>query len=156
MGETVIHPRVMLAVMLSAATATAVAQDRQVWINVLIKGKVVMGFLPAEDRSTHSSRGVCAEVEEAGARTQDGQPIRALDLTGWKEGEGYRVLVFAIVPARGEPGSQGLCSEGTGFKRVEFADLRVRAGRDITILKMRDAGMTPWVIRAGPKEPMSK
>ena len=56
------------------------------------------------------------------------------------------MLVLAIV-ASDDQGSTGLCSEGTGFKRVDFADLRVKAGQQLAISKMKDAGMTPWVIK---------
>lgn len=147
--------RELLTVLLVVAAGTSIAQEGEVWVNVLIKGKAVMAFLPAESRSGHSQRGVCSEVDEAGAKTNDGLPIRAFEFTGWKDGGGYRVMVFAIVPTR-EAGSQGLCAEGTGFKRVAFEDLRLQSGKELVISKMKEAGMTPWVIKAGRKEAMRR
>lgn len=141
----------LLAVFLVVASASLRAQDQEVWIHVVINGKAVMGFVPAENRSAGSQRGVCSEVGDAGARTKDGSPIRGFEFTGWREGRRYHVVVFAIVPTR-EPGSQGLCAEGTGFKRVEFGTLRISSGEELTIPEMKEAGMTPWVIRAGRKE----
>jgi len=134
---------VLLAV---TAASSSRAGIQRVMVDILIKGDPVMGFVPAEDRAGSSQRGVCSEVDEAGGKTKDGAPIRGFAFTGWKEGNGYRVLVFAIV-ASDDPGSTGLCSEGTGFKRVDFADLRVKAGQQLAISKMKDAGMTPWVIK---------
>ena len=144
-----------LAGLLVVASAPLMAQEQQVWVNVLINGKAVMGFQPAAAPAGQSQRGVCSEVTEAGARTSNGAPIRAFEFTGWKEGERYRVLMFAIVPAERSVAS-GPCSARTGFKRVEFEDLRVRSGEELTISKMKAAGVTPWVIRAGRKEVIAK
>ena len=143
--------RVFLAGFLFVASAAAMAQEQEVWVNVLINGKAVMGFVPAADRSRQSERGTCSELREAGAKTRTGLPIRAFEFTGWKEGEGYRVLVFAIVPTGG-PVSQTPCSDGGGFKRVEFDNFRVKAGQELTISAMKDAGLAPWMIRTGRKE----
>src|SRR5688572_20249712 len=107
------------------ASAAAMAQEQRVWVDVLINGKAVMGFAPAADRSSQNTGGVCSQLTEDGAKTKDGLPIRAFDFTGWKEGDAYRVVVFAIVPTGG-PVSQPPCSEGGGFKRVEFDNLRVK------------------------------
>lgn len=136
----------LFTLLLAVTAATSMAQEQRVQVEVLIKGKPVMGFVPAENRTGANQRGVCSEVDETGAKTNDGDPIRGFEFTGWKEGDGYRVLVFAIVPSQ-EPGSRGLCSQGTGFKRVEFGDVRVKAGQELTVPKMKDAGMIPWVLR---------
>lgn len=62
-----------------------------------------------------------------------------------------KVVVFAIVPTGG-PVSQTPCSDGPGFKRVEFDNFRVKSGEELTISKMKDAGVAPWVIRTGREE----
>lgn len=129
--------RYFLAGALIVASATLTAQDQQVWVNVLIKGKAVMGFVPAPDQSSQDQRGVDSAVDEAGARTKDGMSIRAFEFRGWKEGDGYRVEVFAI---------------GPGLKRIEFDSFLIKAGEERIISKMKDAGVTPWVIRVGRKE----
>ncbi|HEU4690764.1 MAG TPA: hypothetical protein VFS23_20485, partial [Vicinamibacterales bacterium] len=67
------------------------------------------------------------------------------------EGDGYRVLVAAIVPSQ-DRDSRGLCAEGTGFKRVEFDDLVVKDGHELAVAKMQDAGLTPWVLRVGRQQ----
>ena len=145
------NARRLFTVVLTFTAAASMAQERDVRVDVLIKGEPVMGFVPAENRAGSNQRGVCSEVDETGVKTRDGVPIRGFELTGWKEGDGYRVLVFAIVPTQ-EPGSKGLCSDGTGFKRVEFGDLHVKPGQKVTVPKMKDAGMTPWVLRVGGRE----
>ena len=81
--------RELLIVWLVVASATSMAQETQAWINVVIRGKPVMAFVPAENRAGHSQRGVCSEVGETGAKTKDGLPIRAFEFTGWQEGAGY-------------------------------------------------------------------
>lgn len=143
--------KVFLAGCLVVASAAAMAQEQRVWVDVLINGKVAMGFAPAADRSSRNTRGVCSQLSEAGGKTKDGLPIRAFDFSGWKEGDAYRVVVFAIVPTGG-PVSQTPCSEGGGFKRAEFDSFRVKPGEELTIAKMKDAGLTPWVIRTGLKK----
>jgi hypothetical protein len=140
---------------LVVASATVMAQVQEVWVNVIINGKAVMGFVPAEDQSRQGERGVCSQVTEAGAKTSDGLPIRAFEFAGWKEGDRYRVLVYAMVPSGG-PVSQTPCSEGSRLKRVEFDNVLVKSGEEFTIAKMTGAGMAPWVIRTGRKEPIRK
>ena len=148
--------RVLLIVLSVAASATVMAQDELVWITVFIGGKAVMGFVPAPEASTQSERGVCSEVQEAGAKIKDGTPIRAFEFTGWRENGGYQIRVFAVVPAQGEPGSRGLCTKGRGFKRLDFATLRARSGDEIVIERMKDAGVAPWEIRVGRNYPVSR
>jgi hypothetical protein len=63
-------------------------------------------------------------------------------------------VMFAVVPT-GEPTTTGPCS-GAGFKRVEFQDLRVTSGQELIIPKMIEVGVTPWVIRVGRKEVMTR
>jgi hypothetical protein len=143
--------KAFLAGCLVAASAATIAQEPPVRVDVLLKGKAVMSFVPAADRSGQGSRGTCSEVSEAGAKTKDGLPIRAFEFTGWKEGEGYRVLMFAIVPAGG-PSLQTPCSAGAGFKRVEFANLRLKSEDEVTLSSMKAAGVEPWVIKIGPRK----
>jgi len=147
--------RQFLASCLVVASAVVMAQQQEVWVNVIINGKAVMGFVPAADQSRQGERGVCSQVTEAGAKTKDGLPIRAFEFTGWKEGDRYRVVVFAMVPSGG-PVSQTPCSEGSGLKRVEFDNVLVKSGEEFTIAKMKAAGVTPWVIRTGRQEPIRK
>ena len=147
-----INVLVLIAFVATVPSAT-LAQDQQVWVNVLINGEAVMGFVPAEDRAGQDKRGVCSEVTDRGAKTKDGASIRALKFTGWKENDGYRVLVFAIVSGEDATSTQRRCDEGSGSKRVAFDDVRVKSGDQITLAKMKDAGMTPWVIRVGPQDP---
>ena len=140
---------------LVVASTAVMAQGQDVWVNIMINGKAAGSFVPAADQSRQGERGVCSQVTEAGAKTRDGLPIRAFEFTGWKEGDQYRVMVFAIVPSGG-PVTPIACSGGAGFKRVEFDNVRVKSAEEFTIAKMKDAGVAPWVIRTGRKEPIRK
>lgn len=130
----------------------SVQSDERVWVNVVRNGRTMMNFVPAEDRSGASSRGVCSEVTEAQARTTDGKPIRGFELTGWKQGDHYRVRVYAVVPAQDLTGTRGICSPGSGYKLVEFDDVLIAPGQEIALQKMEGAGLKPWALRAGRRE----
>ena len=140
-----------LAACVVVASAVTIGQDPPVQVDVLLNGKAVMSFVPAADRSGQASRGTCSEVSDSGAKTKDGQPIRALEFTGWKEGEGYRVLLFAMVPAGGRS-LQTPCFARDGFKRVEFDSLRLKSEDEVILSSMKAAGVEPWVIRIGPRK----
>lgn len=139
----------LLIAVVPIASKVALAQDDQVWVNVLIGGKPVMAVVAAPEPYTDGPS-VCSAVE--GARMKDGAPIWALEFIGWKEGSGYRVRVFAVLPAQGNPGPEPLCFEGPKLKRVEFASLHLESGKGVVIEKMKDVGVKPWMLRVGPKE----
>ena len=138
--------RILLALLVAISAPVMAAQD-EVWVNVLIEGKVAMGFAPAANREGSRHRGVSSDVG-AEAKTRKGEPIRSFELTGWKEGDSYRVLVFALVP------NAEINSGGSRLKSVEFADLRLKAGQERAIPGMKEAGVTPWVLRVGRREPI--
>ena len=131
----------LTTMMLVASARTPRAQNEEVWVNVLIAGKPVMAFIPAPDRSQVGERGVSSEVDEPNARMRDGARVRAFEFRGWKERDGYRVLVLAMV--RAETGS---------LKAVEFDNLLLRNGQQVVLNKMKSVGATPWTIRVGHLE----
>ena len=125
--------------------------DGRVWINVLVNGKPVMSFVPADTEADRDSRGVFSAVDQP-AKTRNGEQIKAFHLSGWKEGDAYRIMITACVPARTRSDASSSCSENSDLKSVEFVSLRIRAGQQVTIPRMKEAGMTPWSLRAGRKE----
>ena len=128
----------LMVVMLVVCAGKSQAQGDDVWVNVLIGGKPAMGFIPATERSKSLEGGVRSEVQDANAKMRDGARVSAFEFKGWKERDGYRVLVLALV--RTETGS---------LKSVEFDSLHVRAGQQVVLNKMKDVGVTPWTIRVG-------
>ena len=143
-----ILPLLLIAVLAILSEPTT-AEGEQVWVNVLIGGKPVMAVVAAPEPYTDGPS-VCSAIE--GARMQDGTPVRALEFIGWKEGTGYRVRVFAVVPAAAKSGPEPLCFQGPELTRVDFASLHLEAGKSLVIAKMEEAGVEPWVLRVGAKE----
>jgi len=124
-------------------------QARQDWVTIVIGDVEALGFAPRSEPYTQGGPRVCSEVDEADARTRSGVPIRGFHFIGWKEGDGIRVVALAVVPEAA--GAYGLCSEGRGFALLDFGSVHVRVGQEVPFEKMREAGVTPWRIRAGSR-----
>jgi hypothetical protein len=128
----------LLTVVVSLLTLGAIVSGAQrVWITVLIDGREVAGFAPRpEPYALGAGPSVCAGVRDAEAKTKDGLPIRAFELIGWKEGDGYRVFAFSV---------EALCSPGV--RRIEFGSIHLGVGQEVLFEEMRAVGATPWSLR---------
>jgi len=147
------HCRAIAAVLLTAlgcASAVVSGQDQRTWVHIVIGGHEAMSFVPLDEPYTECGPGVGGAVHEPAAKAKDGTPIRGFEFTGWKEGDGYRVMVFAQIPG-GAPGGARAACQTNGLKRMDFGSVHLRAGTEVAFTKMKEVGVTPWVIRVGPK-----
>jgi hypothetical protein len=139
-----------LTVLLSLAGGPGVraipVQDQQVIVAIVIEGKEVAFFVPRPEPYTQGGPAVSYPVRDGLAKTTDGLAVRGFEFIGWKEGDGYRVFAFVIVPPKPD-------APGSGERRLDFASVHVRAGESVPLQKMKDVGLAPWTIRVRPKTP---
>jgi hypothetical protein len=119
-------------------------QDQQVMVGIVIDGKELLSFAPRREPYTQGGPAVSFPVRDGQARTKDGLIVRGLEFIGWKEGDGYRVFAFVIVPPKPD-------GNGGEERRLDFASMHVRVGEAVLFEKMKDVGLTPWTIRVRPK-----
>jgi hypothetical protein len=119
-------------------------QDQQVMVGIVIDGKEQIGFAPRPEPYTQGGPAVSFPIRDGQAKTKDGLIVRGFEFIGWKEGDGYRVFAFVIVPPKSD-------SNAGGERRLDFASVHVRVGEAVPFEKMKDVGLTPWTIRVLPK-----
>ena len=135
---------VFLAIAGGPGTRAIVVQDQQVMVGIVIDGTEQMGFVPRLEPYTQGGPAVSFPIRDGQARTKDGLIVRGFEFIGWKEGDGYRVFAFVIVPPKPDsPGAE---------RRLDFASVHVRVGEAVPFEKMKDVGLTPWTIRVQPKK----
>jgi hypothetical protein len=135
---------VFLVLAAGPGTPAIPLQGQAMTVHVVIDGKEEIGFVPREEPYTQGGPSVSFRVRDGQARTKDGLAVRGFAFIGWKEGDGYRVFAFVIVPPRPE-------STAGGERRLDFASVHVRPGEAIPLEKMKDIGLTPWTIRVRAK-----
>jgi hypothetical protein len=134
----------LLTIAGGSGTRPISVQDQQVIVQIVIDGKEQVWFVPRPEPYTQGGPAVSFPIRDDQARTKDGLIVRGFKFIGWKEGDGYRVFAFLIVPPAAE--------STTGAERtLDFASLHVRLGEAISFEKMKDLGLTPWTIRVRPK-----
>lgn len=142
----------ILGLMISLAptfSAGAVQRPDQfvsdVWVVVVINGREAMGFAPRTGPYTDGAPSVYSEAGVPDLRTRDGAPVKGFRFHGWRDGEVYRIVAFAVVPADRAPKTAP--DDVGAFKRIEFGRLEIRPGEEKPFPGMKEIGMTPWTIR---------
>ena len=139
---------VFLAIAGGLGTPAISVQDQQVMVGIVIDGKERISFAPRPEPYTQGGPTASFPIRDGQARTKDGLIVRGFEFIGWKEGDGYRVFAFVIVPPK--PGSNA-----GGERRLDFASMHVRVGEAVPFEKMKDVGLTPWTIRVRPKNSLA-
>jgi hypothetical protein len=83
-------------------------------------------------------------------RTSDGLIITGFEFIGWAEGDGTRVLVFALVPQKGAPNTYMPNGTADLLERRDFATYLILRDQGVAIAEMRDLGLEPMILHAGP------
>lgn len=118
-------------------------QDQQVVVAIVIDGQERAGFAPRPEPYTQGGPTVSVPIRDAQAKTKGGLVVRGFEFIGWKEGDGYRVFAFVIVPPRSGSGVE---------RRLDFGSVHVPVGEAVPFEKMKEVGLTPWTIRVRPKD----
>jgi hypothetical protein len=120
------------------------AQGQQVIVGIVVDGTERVNFVPRLEPYTQGGPSVGVPVREGEAKTKEGLAVRGFEFIGWREGDGYRVFAFVIVPAKAG-------TDSSGDRRLNFGSMHVRPGEAVVFEKMRDVGLTPWTIKVRPR-----
>lgn len=119
-------------------------QDQTAIVGVVVDGVERVWFSPRAEPYTQGGPAVGYPVRESSAKTKDGLPVRGLEFIGWKEGDGYRVFAFVVVPPKAGAAE-------TSDRRLDFGSAHIRLNEAVTFDKMKELGLTPWTIKVRPK-----
>lgn len=109
------------------------------------------GFVPRLTPYTQGGPAVSVYLfDQRNVRTSDGLVITGFEFIGWAEGDGTRVLVFALVPRNGTPNTYMPNGTDDLLTRREFATYRILRDQGVAVAEMRDIGVEPMILHAGP------
>lgn len=130
------------ALLIAGPVTAAPGVQNQAWVYVAEDGGRLWGrFLPGlEPYAPGCGPGVGSR--ERGLKTVKGEPIDGLDLVGWREGEAWRVVVYAMLAGDPDPAANRDCADSR--RRHEIASVLVRPGGDAVLEKMKAVGARPW------------
>jgi hypothetical protein len=117
------------------------ARFQQAWAAVSGEDEPWGRFLPgSEPYAPGCGPGVGERVR--GLKTAQGEPIDTLDLVGWKEGDAWRIVVYAMLAGAPGPAANSACDDSR--RRREIASVHVPAGREAVLEQMKTIGARPW------------
>jgi hypothetical protein len=109
------------------------------------------GFIPRSTPYTQGGPAVSVYLfDRKDIRTSDGLIITGFEFIGWAEGDGTRVLVFALVPQKGAPNTYMPNGTADLLERRDFATYQILRDQGVAIAEMRDLGLEPMILHAGP------
>jgi len=133
---------VIVTLLLTGPIKAGPVAQNQAWVFVSEEGKRPWGrFLPGmEPYEPGCGPGVGSR--EVGLKTAQGEPIDSLDLVGWKDGDAYRIAVYAVLVGAPGQASSGEC--GGSRRQREIGSVHVRAGEEAMLEPMKAIGARPW------------
>ena len=109
------------------------------------------GFIPRTTPYTEGGPAVSVFLfDQRNVRTSDGLVITGFEFIGWAEGDGTRVLVFALVPRQGAPNTYMPNGDFDLLERRDFASYGILRDQGLPVAEMRDLGIEPMILHAGP------
>lgn len=145
--------RLLTAMVLAGSIVTPAAAQQQADTLISISAGSVErgGFIPRPVPYSEGGPAVSVYlIDHKDVRTTDGLVITGFEFIGWTEGDGTRIQVFALVPRKGAPNTYLPNGDGDLLERRDFASYRIFRDQGIAIGEMRDLGVDPMIIRAGP------
>jgi hypothetical protein len=146
-------PRLMTVLALvGAIAAPAGAQTQSDTFVSITAGSIQRGgFIPRTTPYTQGGPAVSVYLfDQRNVRTSDGLVITGFEFIGWAEGDGTRVLVFALVPQKGAPNTYMPDGKAESLERRDFATYRILHDQGVAVVEMRDLGVEPMILHAGP------
>lgn len=109
------------------------------------------GFIPRTAPYTQAGPAVSVYLtDQQNVRTPDGMVVTGFEFIGWADGDGTRVQVFALVPQKGAPNTYMPDGKAESLERRDFATYRILHDQGVAVAEMRDLGIEPMILHAGP------
>jgi hypothetical protein len=136
--------RLVAVSMLSLALAGVALADT---VQVYAGGKLRGAFEPRGEPYAADGPSVSVYLEKRDVKTPDGQALTGFELIGWREGQGVRVQVFLLVPAKGEANAYLPEGKAERLARRHFSSMLLAKGDEVLLTKMRELGLEPMKLR---------
>ena len=116
-------------------------------VQVYAGGKLRGAFEPRGEPYAADGPSVSVYLEKRDVKTADGQVLTGFEFIGWQEGQGGRVQVFLLVPAKGEANAYLPEGRAERLARRYFSSLLLAKGDEVLLGKMRELGLEPMKLR---------
>ena len=116
-------------------------------VQIYADGKMRGAFEPRGEPFAADGPSVAVYLEKQDVKTADGQVVAGFEFTGWPEGQGVRVQVLLLVPAKGEANSFIPEGKSERLARRYFISVLLAQGDELVLTKMRELGAEPMKLR---------
>ncbi len=116
-------------------------------VYIYADGKLRGAFEPRGEPYATDGPSVSVYLEKRDVRTTDGQVVSGFEFIGWPEGQGVRVQVLILVPAKGEANSYVPEGKTERLARRYFISVLLAKGDEVVLAKMRELGLEPMKVR---------
>ncbi len=86
-------------------------------------------------------------LEKQEVKTADGRRVAGFAFVGWPEGQGVRVQVLLLLPAKGEASSYVRDGKTERLARHYFTSVLLARGDEVLLTKMQELGVEPMKLR---------
>ena len=136
--------RLVAMSMVSSALAGVASAEA---VQVYAEGKLRGAFEPRGEPYAADGPSVSVYLEKREVKTADGQVLTGFEFIGWREGQGVRVQVFFLVPAKGEANAYLPEGKVERLARRHFSSVLLAKGDEVLLTKMRELGLEPMKVR---------
>ncbi len=134
-------------VALSMAAVCLVGAGPPGTVQIYADGKLRGAFEPRGEPYASDGPSVLVYLDQQGVKTADGLAVTGFDFIGWPEGQGVRVQVLLLVPAKGEADSFIPEGRTERLARRYFISVLLAKGDEVVLSRMRELGVTPMKLR---------
>ncbi len=116
-------------------------------VQVYAGGKLRGAFEPRGQPYAADAPSVSVYLQRPDVKTTDGRVVTGFQFAGWPEGQGVRVQVFVLVPAKGE--ANAFVPEGgtEPVARRQLSSVLLAKGDEVVLGKMQELGVEPMKVR---------
>ena len=134
-------------VALSMAAVCLIGAGPPGTVQIYADGKLRGAFEARGEPYASDGPSVLVYLDQQGVKTADGLAVAGFDFIGWPEGQGVRVQVLLLVPAKGE--AESFIPEGKTERlaRRYFISVLLAKGDEVVLSRMRELGVTPMKLR---------
>ncbi len=129
------------------AGCSAVAAAPAGTVQIYAEGKLRGAFQPRGEPWATDAPSVSLYLEKQDVKTADGRPVAGFAFIGWPEGQGVRVQVLLLLPAKGEANSYVPEGRTERLARHYFTSVLLARGDEVLLNKMRELGLEPMKLR---------
>ncbi len=133
----------VIALAAAAVGAYASAETVQIYAG----GKLRGAFEPRGQPYAADGPSVCVYLQRQDVKTTDGRVVAGFQFIGWQEGQGVRVQVFILVPAKGEANAFVPEGKTEPVGRRQLSSVLLAKGDEVVLGKMQELGVEPMKVR---------